>query len=176
MDRQERSGPGSLRERLFLLGELTFRPACFERYDAETDRCRAQVDAGGFRDASVTHTFHELPSVLSSLYSTLPSDTIMLAATLGPFESGTEWVKDVKRTDEMDRTDRLQGGWFGGKKEAVQMWEREVQKVTVMQSALQRCVILGRSFRAAVLTDAGLARARAALPLRSSRSGRWPLD
>ncbi|GJN87830.1 hypothetical protein Rhopal_000785-T1 [Rhodotorula paludigena] len=96
------------------------------------------VDAGGFRDASVTHTFHELPSVLSSLYSTLPSDTIMLAATLGPFESGTEWVKDVKRTDEMDRTDRLQGGWFGGKKEAVQMWEREVQKVTVMQSALQR--------------------------------------
>ncbi|KPV77035.1 uncharacterized protein RHOBADRAFT_42248 [Rhodotorula graminis WP1] len=96
------------------------------------------VDAGGFRDSSVTHSFVELPTVLSDLYSTLPADTVMLAATLGPFEGGTSWVKDVKRNDEMDRTDRLQGGWFGGKKEAVNMWERETRKVTVLQSAMGR--------------------------------------
>ncbi|BGP37220.1 hypothetical protein JCM10449v2_001125 [Rhodotorula kratochvilovae] len=98
----------------------------------------AQVDAGGFRDSSVTHSFSELPSVLSNLYSTLPSDTIMLAATLGPFDEGTSWVKGVKRNDEMDRTDRLQGGWFGGKKDAIDMWERETRRVTVLQSAMQR--------------------------------------
>lgn len=103
-----------------------------------------QVDAGGFRDSAVTHSFSKLPSVLSELYSTLPSDTIMLAATLGPFEQGTDWVKDVKRNDEMDRTDRLQGGWFGGKKEAIDMWERETRKVTVLQSAMGRCVFVVR--------------------------------
>ncbi|GAA6047937.1 hypothetical protein JCM3770_006434 [Rhodotorula araucariae] len=96
------------------------------------------VDAGGFRDSSVTHSFSELPTVLSNIYSTLPSDTIMLAATSVPFEEGTAWVKDVKRNDEMDRSDRLQGGWFGGKKDAVDMWERETRRVTVLQSAMHR--------------------------------------
>ncbi|BGP13219.1 hypothetical protein JCM10213_005011 [Rhodosporidiobolus nylandii] len=96
------------------------------------------VDAGGFRDSSIQHTFRALPSVLDDLYSTLPNDTVILAATTVPFEAGTSWAKAVRREDEMDREDRLQGGWFGGKKEAVEMWEEETKKVTVLQSAMQR--------------------------------------
>ncbi|GAA6029993.1 hypothetical protein JCM8097_009205 [Rhodosporidiobolus ruineniae] len=96
------------------------------------------VDAGGFRDSSIQHTFSALPSVLDSLYSSLPPDTVVLAATTVPFEPGTSFVKSVARTDVMDREDRLQGGWFGGKREGVEMWEEETRKVTVLQSAMQR--------------------------------------
>jgi hypothetical protein len=63
---------------------------------------------------------------------------VVLAATTVPFESGTSWVKDVRRDDLMDRADRLQGGWFGGKKEGVELWEKETMKVTVLQSAMMR--------------------------------------
>ncbi|GAA5826182.1 hypothetical protein JCM11251_007197 [Rhodosporidiobolus azoricus] len=96
------------------------------------------VDAGGFRDSSITHDFTALPSVLSNLYSTLPDDTIVLAATTVPFEPGTSWVKSARKEDIMDREDRLQGGWFGGKKAGIRMWERETRKTTVLQSAMQR--------------------------------------
>ncbi|GAA5974128.1 hypothetical protein JCM11641_003451 [Rhodosporidiobolus odoratus] len=96
------------------------------------------VDAGGFRDSSISHTFTALPSVLDKLYTTLPSDTIVLASTTVPFSPGTKWAQSVHRTDEMDREDRLQGGWFGGKKEGVEMWEEETRRVTVLQSAMQR--------------------------------------
>ncbi|GAA6015566.1 hypothetical protein JCM10207_008128 [Rhodosporidiobolus poonsookiae] len=96
------------------------------------------VDAGGFRDSSVTHDFRALPSVLDNLYSSLPAETVVLAATTIPFEAGTSWVKSARRDDIMDREDRLQGGWFGGKKEGVELWERETRKVTVLQSAMQR--------------------------------------
>jgi len=47
-------------------------------------------------------------------------------------------VKGAKAGSIPDREDRLQGGWFGGKKEGVEMWEETVKEVTVRQSALGR--------------------------------------
>ncbi|GAA5863323.1 hypothetical protein JCM1840_007487 [Sporobolomyces johnsonii] len=96
------------------------------------------VDAGSFRDAQVSHDFSALPGVLEKIFSTLPRDTILLAATTIPFEEGTDWVKAARPGAVPDREDRLQGGWFGGRREAIEMWQREVRKVTVRQSAMQR--------------------------------------
>ena len=47
-------------------------------------------------------------------------------------------MKGAKAGSIPDREDRLQGGWFGGKKEGVEMWEETVKEVTVRQSALGR--------------------------------------
>ncbi|GAA5976877.1 hypothetical protein JCM5350_007275 [Sporobolomyces pararoseus] len=96
------------------------------------------VDAGSFRDAQVNHDFKALPSVLSKTFSSLPSDTILLAATTQPFADGLDYVKAAKPGAIPDREDRLQGGWFGGKKEGIEMWEEAVRDVTVRQSALGR--------------------------------------
>ncbi|GAA5823002.1 hypothetical protein JCM5353_007849 [Sporobolomyces roseus] len=96
------------------------------------------VDAGSFRDAQVKHDFSALPSVLSKTFASLPSDTILLAATTEPFAEGLDFVKGAKAGAIPDREDRLQGGWFGGKKEGVEMWEEAVKEVTVRQSALGR--------------------------------------
>ncbi|GAA5894452.1 uncharacterized protein JCM6883_002107 [Sporobolomyces salmoneus] len=96
------------------------------------------VDAGSFRDAQVNHDFAALPSVLEKTFSSLPSDTILLAATTEPFADGLDYVKAAKPGAIPDREDRLQGGWFGGKKEGVEMWEEAVKEVTVRQSALGR--------------------------------------
>ncbi|GAA5954821.1 hypothetical protein JCM3765_007784 [Sporobolomyces pararoseus] len=96
------------------------------------------VDAGSFRDAQVNHDFKALPSVLSKTFSSLPSDAILLAATTQPFADGLDYVKAAKPGAIPDREDRLQGGWFGGKKEGIQMWEEAVKDVTVRQSALGR--------------------------------------
>ncbi|GAA5887178.1 hypothetical protein JCM16303_002217 [Sporobolomyces ruberrimus] len=96
------------------------------------------VDAGSFRDAQVHHDFAALPSVLSKTFAPLPSDTILLAATTQPFADGLSYVKSARAGAVPDREDRLQGGWFGGKKEGIEMWEEAVREVTVRQSALGR--------------------------------------
>ncbi|GAA6011354.1 hypothetical protein JCM11491_002755 [Sporobolomyces phaffii] len=96
------------------------------------------VDAGSFRDAQVTHNFAALPSVLSKTFASLPADTVLLAATTQPFADGLEYVQSARPGTVPDREDRLQGGWFGGKKQGVEMWELAVREVTVRQSALGR--------------------------------------
>ncbi|KAK4050568.1 hypothetical protein OIO90_005035 [Microbotryomycetes sp. JL221] len=96
------------------------------------------VDAGGFRETAVTHNFQGLSNTLDKLYSELPDDTIVLASTTQPFDVGLDYVTSATRGGHMDRTDRLQGGWYGGKKKGVEWWYRETMKVTVFQAAMQR--------------------------------------
>ncbi|GAA5923897.1 uncharacterized protein JCM15063_005493 [Sporobolomyces koalae] len=94
------------------------------------------VDAGSFRDAQVHHDFAALPTVLDQTFEPLPDDTILLAATTKPFADGLEYVQAAKPGNLPDREDRLQGGWFGGRKQGVRMWEQAVTEVTVRQSSL----------------------------------------
>lgn len=96
------------------------------------------VDAGGFRDPSITHSFSGLPAQLDNIYERVPEDTLILSATTVPFEAGTDYVKKATLGGIMDRSDRLQGGWYGGKKSAVDWWDRETRKVTTVQAGLQR--------------------------------------
>ncbi|KAK4052094.1 hypothetical protein OIV83_002388 [Microbotryomycetes sp. JL201] len=96
------------------------------------------VDAGGFRESGVSHDFKGLSNALDKLYSDLPDDTIVLASTTQPFDVGLEYVQGATRGGHMDRSDRLQGGWYGGKKQGVEWWFRETMKVTVFQAAMQR--------------------------------------
>jgi len=100
------------------------------------------VDAGAFREDpnGVKHDLNDMPRALDKLYADagLPDDTLVLSATSVPFDEGTTYVKSVTRGKEMDRVDILQGGWYGGKKGAIDWWERETMKVTVLQAALQR--------------------------------------
>ncbi|GAA6061179.1 hypothetical protein JCM10212_002392 [Sporobolomyces blumeae] len=96
------------------------------------------VDAGSFRDSTITHDFSALPAVLDKTFDPLPRDTILLAATTKPFEPGLDFVKSAKPGKVMDREDRLQGGWFGGRKEGVEMWDEAVKEVTIRQSAMRR--------------------------------------
>ncbi|KAM0751823.1 hypothetical protein T439DRAFT_219924 [Meredithblackwellia eburnea MCA 4105] len=96
------------------------------------------VDAGGFRDSSVTHSFIGLSDKLDDIYQKVPDDTLVLSSTTLPFEKGTEFVKGAKLNGVMDRADRLQGGWYGGKKSGIEWWETETKKVTTIQAGLQR--------------------------------------
>lgn len=98
----------------------------------------SQVDAGGFRDPAVVHTFRGLSQALDNIYNTVPRDTLILAATTVPFEDGTEYVKAAVPGGDMDRGDRLQGGWYGGRKEGIDWWESETRRVTVRQAAMQK--------------------------------------
>lgn len=88
---------------------------------------------------SVTHTFLGLPAALDLIFDKVPEDTLVLSSTSSPFERGTTFVKAAVPNGIMDRTDRLQGGWYGGRKSAVEWWERETMKVTRIQAGLQRC-------------------------------------
>lgn len=97
-----------------------------------------QVDAGGFRESNVVHSFTGLASALDKIYGTVPNDTLILSATTLPFEAGLDYVKGAKKGGELDRGDRLQGGWYGGKKAGVDWWEKETMKVTVLQAAMQK--------------------------------------
>lgn len=99
---------------------------------------RGQVDAGGFREAEVSHDFKALPEQLDKIYADVPSDTLVLASTTIPFEDGLDYVQSAKKGGQMDREDRLQGGWYGGKKEGIRWWYEETLKVTVLQAAMQR--------------------------------------
>ncbi|KAK4705888.1 hypothetical protein P7C70_g310, partial [Phenoliferia sp. Uapishka_3] len=96
------------------------------------------VDAGAFRDSSVTHTFLGLPAALDEIYDKVPEDTLILASTETPFEKGTDFVKSARVGGAMDTLDRLQGGWYGGRKVAVNWWLEETRKVTTLQAGLQR--------------------------------------
>lgn len=96
------------------------------------------TDAGSFRDAKVKHTFTGLAAALDVIYDKVPDDTLILSATTKPMEKGTDFVKSVRREGIMDREDRLQGGWYGGKKAGIDWWEQETMKVTTLQAGLQR--------------------------------------
>jgi hypothetical protein len=96
------------------------------------------VDAGAMREPDVPHPFTGLDKRMDEMYEEVPSDTLLLASTTFPFEEGLEYVESATRLEPNDPTERLQGGWYGGTKEAVDWWERETMKVVVLQSALNR--------------------------------------
>ena len=95
------------------------------------------VDAGGFRDSSIKHTFSGLAKAVDRIYSTVPKDTVILSSIL-PFENGLDYVNSVKPTGAMDRSDRIQGGFYGGRSEGIDWWAAETMKVVVMQGVLGR--------------------------------------
>ena len=97
-----------------------------------------QVDAGAFRNAKEIHSFLGLPAALDLIYNKVPEDTLVLSATITPFDRGTAFVKSATLSGIMDLSDRLQGGWYGGRKSAIAWWERETRKVTTIQAGLQR--------------------------------------
>lgn len=109
---------------------------------ADLSLAALQTDAGSFRDAKVKHTFTGLAAALDVIYDKVPDDTLILSATTKPMEKGTDFVKSVRREGIMDREDRLQGGWYGGKKAGIDWWEQETMKVTTLQAGLQRFVQL----------------------------------
>ncbi|KAK4700855.1 hypothetical protein P7C70_g5387, partial [Phenoliferia sp. Uapishka_3] len=96
------------------------------------------ADAGAFREANEPHTFLGLPTALEKIYNNLPEDTLMLAATKVPFAEGTSFVRSVKASDFMDSHDHIQGGWYGGRKSAIDWFEKETSRVRKLQSGLQR--------------------------------------
>lgn len=102
----------------------------------------SQVDAGSFRDPSAKHTFSKLGERLDAIYAEVPNDTIVLSSTVLPFEDGLEYVKAATRSTVMDRADRLQGGWYGGKAEGIDWWAAETMKTTIQQGVMQRSVFL----------------------------------
>lgn len=71
-----------------------------------------QVDAGAFRDSSITHTLSNLGNKLDNIYSVVSPDTLILS-TIRPFEDGLDFVTSVQRSNEMDAGDFIQGGFFG---------------------------------------------------------------
>lgn len=96
------------------------------------------VDAGALKDTKVTHTFTGLAAGLDAIYATVPSSTIVLAAGNKTWTEGTAYVQAAVRGGELDRADRLQGSFYAGTAQAVQWWEKEVMKVVVLQSVMQR--------------------------------------
>lgn len=98
------------------------------------------VDAGSLREPNVPHPFTGLGKHMDEIYADVPNDTLLLASTTVPFEEELDYVQNATRMQPNDPTERLQGGWYGGTKEAVDWWETETTKVVVLQSALNRCV------------------------------------
>ena len=96
-----------------------------------------QVDAGGFRDSSVTHTFSGLSKAVDSIYKSVPSDTVILSSII-PFENGLDYVRSVKAAGVMDKSDRIEGGFYGGQREGIDWWAEETMKNVVKQGVLQR--------------------------------------
>lgn len=96
-----------------------------------------QVDAGGFRDSSVTHTFSGLSKVADRIFATVPMDTVILSSIL-PFENGLDYVNSAKGTAAMDRSDRIQGGFYGGQSEGIDWWAQETMRNVIKQGLLQR--------------------------------------
>lgn len=108
------------------------------------------VDAGSLREPNVPHPFTGLAKHMDEIYTDVPNDTLLLASTTVPFEEELDYVQNATRFQPNDPTERLQGGWYGGTKEAVDWWETETTKVVVLQSALNRCASFpsaSRSFR-----------------------------
>ncbi|SCV72559.1 BQ2448_4096 [Microbotryum intermedium] len=97
-----------------------------------------QVDAGAFRDSSVKHNFLELEKQLDHIYSTVPDDTLVLSAAQEPFAPGLDYVNGATAGGDLDRSDRLQGGYYGGKAAGIDWWAEETMKVTIRQSSLQK--------------------------------------
>ncbi|GAA6052622.1 hypothetical protein JCM3770_006407 [Rhodotorula araucariae] len=96
------------------------------------------VDAGALREPDVPHPFTGLAEHMDEVYADVPNDTLLLSSTTVPFEEGLDYVQNATRMQPNDPTERLQGGWYGGTKAAVDWWERETMKVVVLQSALNR--------------------------------------
>ncbi|BGP03443.1 Proteophosphoglycan 5 [Rhodotorula toruloides ATCC 204091] len=96
------------------------------------------VDAGSLREPNVPHPFTGLGKHMDEIYADVPNDTLLLASTTVPFEEELDYVQNATRMQPNDPTERLQGGWYGGTKEAVDWWETETTKVVVLQSALNR--------------------------------------
>ncbi|SCZ92522.1 BZ3500_MvSof-1268-A1-R1_Chr5-2g07940 [Microbotryum saponariae] len=103
-------------------------------------RCggRDHVDAGAFRDSSVKHDFLQLEKQLDHIYSSVPDDTLVLSAAQEPFAPGLDYVNGATAGGELDRSDRLQGGYYGGKAAGIDWWAEETMKVTIRQSSLQK--------------------------------------
>lgn len=138
VDRQACKGSRPLSLGLLLLGPSALLAALDEQAELTSPSRHTQVDAGGFRESNVVHSFSGLAGALDKIYAMVPDDTLILSATTLPFEAGIDYVSAAKKGGELDRGDRLQGGWYGGKKAGVDWWERETMKVTVLQAAMQK--------------------------------------
>lgn len=69
----------------------------------------------------------------------------MLATSLLPFDDSTGFVTSATRGAWMDIGEHIQGGWYGGKAAAIDWWEEETMKVTILQGVMQRYDSLPRS-------------------------------
>jgi hypothetical protein len=100
----------SFQIRILLLGEL-IRLIYSMKVSAQFT-IQIQVDAGAFRDSSITHTLSNLGNKLDNIYSVVSPDTLILS-TIRPFEDGLDFVTSVQRSNAMDTGDYIQGGFFG---------------------------------------------------------------
>lgn len=101
----------------------------------------------------MVHTFSGLAAALDKIYDTVPDDTLILSSTTSPFEPGLDYVKTATKGGELDRSDKLQGGWYGGKAGGIDWWEKETMKVTVLQAAMQRSVLAPTSLSPSLVAD-----------------------